>query len=296
MTGKDKLRAAYCHCSRETRREARNFYFAFITLPPRRRQAIYAVYSLLRRWDDIADSTVPVEEKRRALEEQREVILNLYRESVHTCTRAHVDGNPVLLAVGDVIRRYEIPGQYFEDVLAGIELDLYKKRYETFEELKDYCYGVASAVGLISLQIFGYRDPRARKCAIDLGIAMQLTNILRDIEEDLQRDRIYLPLEELERFNYREAELRRGIVNDNFVALSRFQIARARDYFKQGQKLLEYLPLGSRHCPAVLAGIYQRILDHIEAQGYDVFGERISLKAREKLWTVLCQTRASLWS
>lgn len=293
---KDKLRVAYRHCGRETRRQGRNFYFAFITLPPRRRQAIYAVYSLLRRWDDIADSTIPVEEKHRALEGQRELILNLYRENVHTCTRVHVDGAHLLLAVGDAIRRYEIPGQYFEDVLAGIELDLVKRRYRTFEELRDYCYGVAGAVGLISLQIFGYRDPRARKCAVDLGIAMQLTNILRDIEEDLQRDRIYLPLEELERFNYTGAELRRGIVNDNFAALLRFQISRARDYFKQGQKLLGYLPLPSRHCPAVLAGIYQRILDLIEDQGYDVFGDRICLKTQEKLWTVLRQTTASLWS
>ncbi len=293
---KDKLRAAYRYCGRETRRKARNFYFAFITLPRRRRQAICAVYSLLRRWDDIADSTVPVEEKRRALEEQRELVLNLYRENVRTCTRLHIEDDPVHLAVGDTIRQYKIPREYFEDALAGIELDLSKRRYETFDELKDYCYGVASAVGLIALQIFGYSHPQAREYAIDLGIAMQLTNILRDMEEDLQSDRIYLPLEELEQFNYREAELRRGIVNDNFVALSRFQIARARDYFKQGQKLLEYLPLRSRHCPAVLAGIYQQILDRIEAQGYDVFGDRISLKAREKLWTVLRQTTVSLWS
>lgn len=282
----DRLRSAYRRCRAETRRAAKNFYWAFITLPREKRAAIYAVYSLLRRWDDIADSADPLEEKRRALEKQREIILVLY-ENLHTCTPAHVDDDPVLLAVEDAIRRYGIPGEYFEDVLAGIELDLRKRRYRTFEELKEYCYGVASAVGLISLEVFGYRGPMAREYAIDLGIAMQLVNILRDIKEDLERDRIYLPLEELERFGYSEEELQRGIINEGFMELMRFQVDRAREYFSRGQRLLRYLPLRSRPCPAVLAGLYRHILDKIEASGYDVLDHRVFLTPREKLAVLL---------
>ena len=275
----DRLRLAYRCCREETRRAASNFYFAFITLPRGRREAIYAVYALLRRWDDIADSPLPAKEKCQALEKQRKMISNLYR--------VHVDDDPVLLAVGDAIRRYRIPREYFEDVLAGIELDLRKRRYRTFEELREYCYGVASAVGLISLEVFGYRGPKAKEYAIDLGIAMQLTNILRDIKEDLERGRIYLPLEELEQFGYSEEELQQQVVNGNFRELMRGQVARAREYFTRGQKLFRYLPLRSRPCPAVLAGLYQGILSRIEARGYDVFSGRIGLTPREKLATLL---------
>lgn len=290
----DKLRSAYRRCRAETRRAAKNFYWAFITLPRPKRAAIYAVYTLLRRWDDIADSADPLEEKRRALEEQREIILNLYRENVHMCARAHVEDDPVLLAVGDVIERYRIPSDYFLDVLAGVELDLRKRRYRTFEELKEYCYDVASAVGLISLEIFGYRGPVAREYAIALGIAMQLVNILRDIKEDLERDRIYLPLEELERFGYSEEELQQGIINEQFRELMRFQVDRAREYFARGHRLLGYLPLRSRPCPAVLAGLYRHILKRIETRGYDVFNGKITLTPREKLAILLSALLESL--
>ncbi len=289
-----ELRGAYRHCCEETRRAASNFYFAFATLPRGRREAIYAVYALLRRWDEIADSSGPLEGKRRALEGQRELIRALYRES----TPVHVDigDDPVLLAAGDVIRRYGIPRRYFEEVLEGLELDLRKRRYRTFEELRKYCYGVAGAVGLISLEIFGYRDLRAKAHAVDLGIAMQLTNILRDLKEDLERDRIYLPQEELERFGYSEEELHQQLVNEQFRELMRFQVARAREHFQRGLRLLRYLPLRSRPCPAVLAGIYQRVLERIEARGYDVFSSRVGLSPQEKLWTALRRSAASLWA
>lgn len=280
------IRQAYRHCARETRRAAKNFYFAFITLPRRKRAAIYAVYALLRRWDDIADSSLSVAEKRELLLRERETIARLYEDLG--------SDDPVMLAAQDAVRRYRIPQRYFHEVLEGIMLDLEKRRYRTFEELKEYCYGVASAVGLISLEIFGYHDPKAREHAIDLGIAMQLTNILRDVNEDLERDRIYLPLEELERFGYSEEELFARVVNENFKRLMRFQVARAREYFQNGLQLLRYLPPRSRPCPAVLAGIYQRLLRRIEARDYDVFSGHIGLSAEEKLWTALRYSAASL--
>lgn len=291
----DKLSAAYRRCREQTRHAAKNFYWAFITLPRPKRAALSAVYSLLRRWDDIADSERPPDEKRRELELQRGAILDLYREHVCMPARVPVKNDELLLALGDTIRQYEIPCQYFLDVLEGIGLDLRRRRYQTFAELREYCYGVAGAVGLISLEIFGYRDPRAREHAIDLGIAMQLVNVLRDIAEDLQRDRIYLPLDEVERFNYSEEELRQRISNDNFRQLMRFQAARAREYFGSGRKLLRHLPPRCRPCPAVLAGTYQRLLERIEARGYCVFDGRISLSPREKLWTAIRHSAASLF-
>jgi phytoene synthase len=283
-----ELRAAYRHCRAETRAKAKNFYWAFITLPRGKREAIYAVYALLRRWDELIDSASSLEEKRRALEEQRELVRRLYAiPDPPAC-------DPLLLAVEDAVRRYQIPHRYFEEVINGLELDLHKRRYRTFAELREYCYGVAGAVGLISLEIFGYRDPRAREYAVDLGIAMQLVNILRDIREDLDRDRIYLPQEELERFGYTESDLQRGIINDHFRELMAFEAARARGYFARGRRLLDYLPRRSRPCPAVLAGLYERILERIEVRGYDVLTQRISLSPREKLWAALGRSIASL--
>ncbi|MGQ9601955.1 MAG: phytoene/squalene synthase family protein [Candidatus Bipolaricaulia bacterium] len=282
-----ELRAAYRHCQAETRAKAKNFYWAFVTLPRAKRAAIYAVYALLRRWDDLVDSDLLPEEKLQMLKAQREVIRSI-------CDEETPPPDPLLLAVSEAISRYRIPHRYFEDVLAGIELDLRKRRYRNFEELREYCYGVAGAVGLISLEIFGYHDSKAREHAVDLGIAMQLVNILRDIKEDLERDRIYLPQEELERFGYSEGELRLGLINDNFRELMGFQVARAREYFARGRKLLGYLPYSSRACPAVLAGLYERLLDRIEARGYDVFNGRISLSPWEKLWTALRCSGASL--
>lgn len=285
-TGCD-LQKAYEYCRRVAKQEAKNFYYAFITLPKRKRLAIYAVYSLLRRLDDVADASLPPEQKGRLLEEQR--------ERIRRCYGGWVDpDDPVLLALRAVIDCYRIPQEYFEDVTRGVEMDLTIKRYRTFEELKHYCYRVAGAVGLISLEIFSYRDPKAREYAIDLGIAMQLTNILRDVREDLQRGRIYLPLRELERFGYSEEELIQNIINGRLIELMRFQVARARDYFERGRRLLRYLPSRSRPCPAVLAEIYQQILDRIEAQNYDVFAQRISLSPQEKLFTFLQASAGSL--
>lgn len=275
-----ELRAAYRRCQAETRAKAKNFYWAFITLPRAKRAAIYAIYALLRRWDDIVDSDLLPEEKLQMLKAQREVIRSI-------CDEETPPPDPLLLAVSDAISRYRIPRRYFEDVLAGLELDLRKRRYRTFDELREYCYGVAGAVGLISLEIFGYHDSKAQEHAVDLGIAMQLVNILRDIKEDLGRDRVYLPQEELRLFGYSETELQRGVVNDHFKELIGFEAARAREYFARGRKLLDHLPHRSRPCPAVLAGLYKRLLDRIEARGYDVFTGRISLSLREKLWTAL---------
>lgn len=272
-----RLRAAYGQCARITRGRARNFYYTFLTLPRGQREAIYAVYTIFRWLDDIADDQDELAHKMRQIKEVEFLIGETYEG----------DGSPEdprLVALGDVIRHYGVPREYFDRVVRGVEMDLIKSRYQTFEELHLYCRRVASAVGLICLEIFEYTDSLARRPAEELGIGMQLTNILRDIPEDLTRGRIYLPLDELERYGYSEGELISGVVNGAFQALMRFQVDRAREHLRSGAELLKFLPLRSRACPASLAQLYERILERIVKQGYDVFRRRVSLRMSEKLF------------
>jgi phytoene synthase len=269
------LEQAYRQCQELAKREAKNFYYGFVLLPRQRRQAIYAAYAFARRCDDIVDENLELEEKARCLSE--------YRQQLDECLSGNPQGS-AFLALHDAVRRYRIPPDYFYELMDGVEMDLTVRRYATFQELRRYCYGVASTVGLICIEIFGHRDgQKARQHATDLGIALQLTNILRDLREDVQRDRIYIPLEDLERFGYAEADLLGGVVNEPFRCLMRFQAQRARNYFQRGQGLLPLLPRRSRACTAVLQGIYRRILDRIEANPATVLRERVSLSGGEKL-------------
>jgi phytoene synthase len=274
------LELAYEQCRLITRREAKNFYYAFLTLPEARRRAIYVAYTFCRYCDDSVDAQRSLDEKLLMLAELRRKLEETYHG--HTT-------EPVFLGLADVAQKYNIPQEYFREVLSGVESDLVKDRYQNFEELRQYCYQVASAVGLICIQIFGYKDSKARDHAIDLGLAMQLTNIVRDVKEDLEFGRIYLPQDEMARFGYSEEELRNGIVNEPFINLMRFQTRRARDYFQSGFLLLPYLSPRSRACPAVLGQLYSKVLDLIEAADYDVLHQRVSLTKSEKL-RVMAQT------
>ena len=261
--------------SREiTRREAKNFYYAFLTLPQERRRAIYVAYAFCRYCDDAVDTAESVDQKMATLE-------SLYASLNDAYTGRTSD--PLFLALADVADRHDIPEEYFKQVIHGVESDLTKVRYQDFEELRSYCYQVASVVGLICLQIFGYKDDSAREHAIDLGLAMQLTNIARDIQEDLGLGRIYLPQDEIARFGYSEEALEAGIVNESFIDLMRFQAQRARGYFDSGFKLLPYLSPRSRACPAVMGQLYSKVLQRIEEAEFDVFQHRISLSKTEKL-------------
>ena len=269
-----ELDAAYDECQAITKREARNFYYAFVTLPRPRRRAIYAAYAFSRQADDIADGDDLVEAKAAQLRE--------LRSKLHAALSGDPDG-PIMIALAHATATYDIPESLFGDVIDGVEMDLVTRRYDDFDELQVYCRRVASAVGLISIQIFGYRDPRAKEYAIDLGLAMQLTNIIRDVQEDAERDRVYLPQDELARFGYSEEQLRAGIINDDFLGLMRFQAERARHYFDSGARLLPLLQPRSRGCAAGLHHLYSRLLDRIERRGFDVFSSRVSLPAWEKL-------------
>ena len=276
-TARDRptLDAAYDACRAVAKREARNFYYAFLALPRARRRAIYAVYAFSRLADDIADGPGPTREKRTRLADLRSRL----RDAYAGCPRG-----PVLTALADAAATYRIPEALFRDLLHGVETDLDPRRFPDFPALAEYCYHVASVVGLISVRVFGFRDdPRVREHAVDLGIAMQLTNILRDLREDVERDRVYLPQDELRRFGYSEDDLAHGVLNPPFRALMRFQTARARRYFDSGARLLPLIHPESRGCAAGLHHLYRRLLHRIERRDYDVFSARVSLSSWEKL-------------
>ena len=270
----NELKGSYDWCRQVTRREARNFYYGFITLPRKKRLAIYASYAFCRLCDDAADEEHPVSRKLELLKGIRDELSNAYAGS---------PTGPVFTALADAALSYGIPEEFYREIVAGVEIDLTKNRYQDFEELRSYCYGVASAVGLVCLEVLGYTDPRARQYAIDLGLAMQLTNIIRDVNEDLRRDRIYIPQDEIARFAYSEDRLIAGVMDAPFHALMQFQVDRAREYFSAGLKLLPLLSLRVRPCPAVMAQLYLRILDRTEASNFNVFNGKVTLTRREKL-------------
>ena len=275
------LKAAHDHCQRVTRAEAKNFYYAFRTLPARKRRAIYAAYAFCRLCDDIADGDLPPDEKGRLLDETR----------ARLGSDANAGRHPVFLALHDTIEAFDIPVRHFHEIIDGVEMDLTTTRYGTFEELRVYCYRVASAVGLVCIEIFGYEGEEAKEYAVDMGLAMQLTNIIRDVREDSLRGRIYVPLDELERFRYTEQDLEQGVVNESFRQLMEYQAARARGHFERGRRIVPLLSADSRACLALLHGLYSRILDRIEATGFDVYSRRVGLGTHEKLFLL-----ARLWA
>ena len=277
------LDASYDFCRRITKAEAKNFYYAFRTLPAVKRRAIYAAYAFCRLCDDISDEDMSREERLKGFSGVRESLAQ---------TRQDRCDEPVYVALGDAAIRFGIPWEHFDDIIAGVEMDLDISRYETFDDLREYCHKVASVVGLVSIRIFGHDEhPEVETYAVDLGLAMQLTNILRDIKEDAGRDRVYIPQDELRRFEVSETDLTNGVVTGPYRELMRFQVGRAREFFDSGRKLIPLLEPDARACTAVLIGVYSSILDRIEASDYDVFSRSVSLSTGEKLMTM-----AKLWA
>ena len=269
-----QLADAYEACVAVTKAASTNFHIAFQTLPPDRRNAVFAVYAFCRLADDIVDDP----DRRASARED----LAALRSHLAAATAGAPVGE-VWIALADASQRYGIREQDLADVIDGCEMDLTKYRYETFDELVEYCKRVASAVGLICIEVFGYENEDARKHAVDLGIAMQLTNVLRDIAEDGAAGRIYLPLEDLRRFGYSEEQLLAGEYTDNFRELMKFEVARARDYYESGSKLVPLLEPRSRFCPQAMATVYSSLLDRIEQVDYDVLSHRVRVRKRTKL-------------
>ena len=266
-----------------------NFYFSFVFLPGEKRRAIEAVYAFARRGDDVVDSGLPPDEATRQMA--------LYRQALDACYAepgAALD-DPQLAALAASIRKFQIPRQPFDDLILGLEMDLAGTRYETFDDLSVYCYRVASTIGLIAIEIFGYTDLRVRDYAVNLGKALQLVNILRDIQSDARRGRVYLPSADLEQFGVRPEDLLSGVYQDAFIRLMEFESDRARRFFAEARR---FLPPQDRRrlVPAeIMAAIYWRLLGRIEQRRYNVFGERVRVPTHEKLWIALSVYLGAEW-
>ncbi len=253
------------------RLHAKSFYFASKFLPKDKRYAAYAVYAFCRLLDDATDEAIDPAGVERQIERFVAILDQVYQG-------AGIDGasgEPALQAFAATVHRYGILQSCFVEIADGCRMDLTITRYETWEDLRQYCYRVAGVVGVIMCRIFGLADPSAEAQAILMGEAMQLTNILRDIKEDAGRGRIYLPLEDLRRFDYSEQDLLAGVVNEPFVRLMQFQIDRARSLYRAGAGGLHHLADdGSRFTATAMGVIYAGILNAIERQRYDVFSAR----------------------
>jgi 15-cis-phytoene synthase len=263
------------YCQEKAARSGSSFYYSFLFLPEERRRAITALYAFCREVDDVVDECREPDIARRKLDWWREEIGRLFKgEPTH----------PVTLALQPAIERYNLPEEYFREIIDGMQMDLDYDAYPTFTELSLYCYRVASVVGLMAAEIFGYQDRQTTRYAHDLGIAFQLTNILRDVREDALRGRIYIPVDEMRRFGVEPADLTRPQASDRLRALFEFQAERAREYYRRA---FERLPEADRHAQRsgiIMAAIYQTLLDEIAADGYRVLERRIRLTPLRKLW------------
>ncbi|MEI8064204.1 MAG: presqualene diphosphate synthase HpnD [Verrucomicrobiota bacterium] len=272
------LAESYRHCCEIARRTGKNFAYSFISLPAEKRRAMCAIYAFMRRSDDIADGAGNPALASAGLKQWRA-----------TVDAALTDGkydDPILPALVDTVQRYRIERRYFHELLDGTEMDQAVTRYETFDQLYRYCYHVASVVGLVVLPVFGIKDEAAKIPGEACGIAFQLTNILRDVKEDAQLGRIYLPAEDRQRFGVSDADIFSSNFTPGFVALMEFEAARAREFYMKAEPLLEMIDADSRSTLAVMIGIYGGILDKIEKTGYAVFDGRVRLSTGEKLWIV----------
>jgi phytoene synthase len=246
-----------------------NFYYSFLVLPAPKRQAIVAIWDFCRAVDDAVDeapaglsATDPASAPAR---------LRGWREELSACYEGRPPETPQGARLVPFIHRYQLPRDSFEAVIEGVAMDLDHDRYETFEALREYCLRVAAAVGLLCIEIFGYRDPRTRQYAIDLGIALQLTNIIRDVRSDLGRGRIYLPAEDLARFHCTEGDLRAGTVSAGVRDVLAHESARARAYYRKAASELPRVDRRHMVAARIMGAIYQAILARIERSGYDVF-------------------------
>jgi 15-cis-phytoene synthase len=267
-------------CRDVTRQSASSFYYALRLLPPTRRKALYAVYAFCRAVDDAADEGDPGQAPHLVAE---------WRTELERCYRG-CPLHPVTVALAASLERFPIPQSALAAVIDGVEMDLVKRRYATFDELDLYCRRVASAVGLASIEIFGYTNPRTREYAVDVGLALQLTNILRDLSEDATRDRVYVPQEDLDTFGYPVEDLLRGVYNRRFCELMEFECERARGYYRSAQALLPPEDAASLRPAEVMRRTYQEVLERIVEEDYFVFGRRVGLSRGRK-----AALAASMW-
>jgi 15-cis-phytoene synthase len=278
--------------ARLTRRSRSNFYYAFLTLPRRRREALYAVYAFCRTVDDIAD--LGGERGADPSAQRRE--LRRWREDVARCydPRA-IPEHPIAVRLQAAVHAYAIPRAAVEAIIDGVEMDLDRVAYETADDLYPYCYRVASAVGLACIEIFGYTDPRARQYAVDLGTALQLTNIIRDVGADARAGRVYVPQADLRAFGVTVDDLKAGRYTEQFVRLMTHQAARARRFYRFAWESFPTADGRALVAAEIMGRIYLALLGEIEARRFRVFDERVTVPVAKKLAIALrCWIRARL--
>ncbi len=282
-----QLVMAYSVCKGITRTAAKNFYYAFMVLPRRKREALCAIYAFMRRCDDITDdTTLSFAERRQKLDS--------WLDGLHFAQQGNPTDDPILLALTDAQRRYTIPAGLLDELAHGTAMDIEESeaaqaadgltvRYATFEDLRLYCYRVASVVGLVCIHVFGYRDPAAEALAERCGLAFQLTNIIRDVKEDAAMGRVYFPDEDLAKFGLSAREFIGATDAARFRPLLALEADRAREFYKSGEELLSYISEDSQPALWVLVSIYRRLLEKIAEKQYDVFTARVALTTSEKL-------------
>ena len=306
------IETSYEFCEELTRREAGNFYHSFKYLPEEKRRSIMAYYAFCRRADDIADGDfedvfpggssddpesvnyrfdierlspgTPVLDRSTYNDKMSQLFY--YRKKLSTAYGDYTSTDPIFIALKDTVQKHGIQRQLLDDMISGMENDFHKNRYQTFEELYSYCYRVASTVGLVCIEIYGYDNPKAKEYAESWGVFMQLINIIRDVSEDAKRDRIYLPLEDLARWGISEEDVKSGedlLEHPGWAPFVEEYLDRAEGYRQRAFKLFQHLDKSSRYSPAAMASFYQSIMAKITKKNGDVFTERIQLTKTEKI-------------
>ena len=266
------------YCQDKAAASGSSFYYSFLFLPKEKRRAITALYAFCREVDDVVDECTDEQVARTTLNWWRAQVAEIYSGKPQ---------HPVALALVPVVTQFNLAQEHLLEIIDGMEMDLDQPRYTDFKSLQLYCYRVASVVGLLSAEIFGYTDRQTLKYAHDLGIAFQLTNIIRDVGEDARRNRIYLPMDEMKQFNVTAADILNANESENFQKLMAFQIERAQRYYRQA---LDHLPAADRKAQRtglIMAAIYRTTLDEVVASGCHVLKERVSLTTRYKLWLAI---------
>ncbi|HUR37227.1 MAG TPA: phytoene/squalene synthase family protein [Terriglobales bacterium] len=288
-----QLSIAYTVCRGVARAQAKNFYYAFLALPREKRNALCAVYAFMRHADDLSDDP-------GLNHGQRSAQLDAWSDALRRAVAGERSDDPVIMATADSQQRFKIPLELFDQLVQGTAMDLQFEPsatadvtapYQTFDDLYRYCYYVASVVGLVCIKIFGYKDPAAEPLAEKTGIAFQLTNIIRDVKEDAIMGRVYLPIEDLDRFHhvpsdFSPAHMKNGVQPDRYRPLLSFEADRAREFYAAAEKLIPLIDEDSRPCLWALVEIYKRLLNKITVQQYNVFDKKIRLSVPEKLFVL----------
>jgi len=263
------------YCQEQAAGSGSSFYYSFLFLPTNQRQAITALYAFCREIDDIVDEC---SDHNIALTK-----LNWWRDEIQRVFHGQAQ-HPVGISLSNATKEFNLDEKYFHSIIDGMLMDTQQSRYQSFDELSTYCYRVAGVVGLLAIEIFGYQQPSTQEYAEKLGLAFQLTNILRDVKEDASRGRIYLPLDELKMFNVSEQDILNGKINNEMINLFEFQAQRAEHYYQQAYSCLDKHDRFQQRSGLIMAAIYHALLERIKKQHYNVFSKHIRLSPLRKLW------------